>query len=103
MSDTAIKERGDTEGANVDGKASLREVKMLSWHLNAKKEPVVVNLEKWSLPVFLVMTFTHIIVQSTGGKHKALGLNPILHLVLSGRAPCFYPAAMPSSQLTVKE
>ena len=33
----------------------------------------------------------------TGGKHKAL------HLVLSGLAPCFYPAAAPSSPLTVKE
>ena len=36
----------------------------------------------------------------TGGKHKARG--PI-RLVLSGPAPCFYPAAAPSSHLTVKE
>ena len=38
-----------------------------------------------------------------GGKHKARGLSPALHLVLSGPAPCFYPAAVPSSRLTVKE
>ena len=40
---------------------------------------------------------------STGGKHKARGPNPALHLVLSGPAPCFYPAAASSSRLTVKE
>ena len=40
--------------------------------------------------------------QSTGGKHKARGPNPAPHLVLSGLAPCFHPAAL-SSHLTVKE
>ena len=40
---------------------------------------------------------------ATGGKHKACGLNLALHLVLSGLAPCFYPVAVPSSRLTVKE
>ena len=29
--------------------------------------------------------------------------NPTLHLVLSGLAPCFYPAAVPSSLPLVKE
>ena len=43
------------------------------------------------------------IVYSTGGKHKARGPNPALHLVLSGPTPCFYPVAAPSSRLTVKE
>ena len=42
-------------------------------------------------------------VQDTGGKHKDWGLNLALHLVLSGPAPCFYPAAAPSPCLTVKE
>ena len=39
----------------------------------------------------------------TGGKHKARGPNPALHLVLSGPAPCFYLAAAPSSLPLVKE
>ena len=43
------------------------------------------------------------ILLDTGGKHKARWLNPTLHLVLSGPAPCFYPAAALSSGLTVKE
>ena len=38
-----------------------------------------------------------------GGKHKTCGPSPALHLVLPGPAPCFYPAAAPSSHLTVKE
>ena len=33
----------------------------------------------------------------TGGKQKAGGPNPALHLVSSGPTPCFYPAAVPSS------
>ena len=33
----------------------------------------------------------------------ACGLNPALHLVLSGPAPGFYPAAAPSSLPLVKE
>ena len=41
-------------------------------------------------------------IQSTGGKPKARGPNPALHLVLSGPAPCFYPAAALSSHLTVR-
>ena len=41
--------------------------------------------------------------QFTGGKHKACGPNLALHLVLSGLAPCFYPATALSSHLTVKE
>ena len=40
---------------------------------------------------------------STGGKHKARGPNPALHLVLSYLAPCFYPAAAQSPLLLVKE
>ena len=40
---------------------------------------------------------------STGGKHKARGPNPALHLVLSGPAPCFYLAAAPSFLPLVKE
>ena len=32
-------------------------------------------------------------VYVTGGKHKAHGLNPALHLVLSSLAPCFYLGA----------
>ena len=40
---------------------------------------------------------------TTGGKHKARRPNPALHIVLSGPAPCFYPAAVPSSRLTIKE
>ena len=39
----------------------------------------------------------------TGGKHKACRPNPALHLVLSVPAPCFYPAAAPSSLPLVKE
>ena len=31
---------------------------------------------------------------STAGQHKARKLNPALHLVLSGQAPCFYAAAV---------
>ena len=42
------------------------------------------------------------IPQGTGGKHKARGLNPALYLVLYSTAPCFYPAVVPSSHLTVK-
>ena len=42
-------------------------------------------------------------VQGTGGKHQARGLKLALHLVLSGLAPCFYPAAAPSSLPLVKE
>ena len=38
----------------------------------------------------------------TGSKRKAHGLTLTL-LVLSGPAPCFYLAAVPSSRLTVKE
>ena len=41
--------------------------------------------------------------QSTGGKHKALGWNPALHLVLSARHLVPTQAAVPSSRLTVKE
>ena len=41
--------------------------------------------------------------QITGGKHKAHRLNPALHLVLSSLAPCFYPAAVPSTRLIIKE
>ena len=41
--------------------------------------------------------------QGTGGKPKACGLNPALHLVLSGPTPCFYLAVVPSSHLTVEE
>ena len=40
---------------------------------------------------------------STGGQYKAPGLNPALHLVLSGPTPCFYLVAAPRSCLTVKE
>ena len=47
--------------------------------------------------------FNMMLLYITGGKHKARGLNPALHLVLSGLAPCFYPAAPLSSCLTVKE
>ena len=43
------------------------------------------------------------IMYGPGGKHKARGPNPALHLVLSGPTPCFYPVAVPSSHLTVKE
>ena len=39
----------------------------------------------------------------TGGKHKAHGPNPVLHLVLSSPAPCFYLAAALSSFPLVKE
>ena len=39
----------------------------------------------------------------TGGKHKAHGSNPALHLVLSSLALCFYLADAPSSHLTIKE
>ena len=46
---------------------------------------------------------TVISIYSTDGKHKACGLNPALHLVLSGPAPCFYPMAVPSSLPLVKE
>ena len=42
-------------------------------------------------------------VCTTGGKHKACRLNPALHLILSGPAPCFYPVAAPSSLPLVKE
>ena len=45
----------------------------------------------------------HSTLQITGGNHKAHGPNPALHLVLSGPVPCFYPAAVLSSCLTVKE
>ena len=41
--------------------------------------------------------------QRTGGKQKARGPNLALHLVLSRRAPCFYPEAVPSSLPLVKE
>ena len=40
---------------------------------------------------------------STGGKHKACGPNPALHLLLSGPAPCFYPVAALSSLPLVRE
>ena len=40
---------------------------------------------------------------TTGGKHKARGPNPALYLVLSGPAPCFYPAVELSSLPLVKE
>ena len=43
------------------------------------------------------------IFQITGGKHKAHRPNPALHLVLSGPAPCFCPAAAPGSLPLVKE
>ena len=43
------------------------------------------------------------ILYVTGGKHKARGLNPALHLVVSSLAPCFYPAAVLSSLPIVKE
>lgn len=35
--------------------------------------------------------------------NKACGLSPALHLVFSGPAPYFYPAAVPNCRLTVKE
>ena len=35
--------------------------------------------------------------------YKVREPNPALHLVLSGPAPCYYPAAAPSSRLIVKE
>ena len=40
---------------------------------------------------------------TTGGKHKARGLNLALHQVLSGPAPCFYLVAAPSSLPLVQE
>ena len=43
-----------------------------------------------------------VILYTTGGKHEAHRPNPALPLVLSGPAPCFYPAAALSSCLTVK-
>ena len=46
--------------------------------------------------------FVFSVSYTTGGKHKARGPNPALHLVLSP-ATCFYLAAAPSSHLTVKE
>ena len=52
---------------------------------------------------FLRLTDTSVTFWITGGKHKAGRPNPALHLVLSGPAPCFYPAAALSSRLTVKE
>ena len=46
-------------------------------------------------------------LQRFGLQHRwqtqACGPNPALHLVLSGPAPCFYPAASPSSLPQVKE
>ena len=42
-------------------------------------------------------------VYSTGGKHKACGPNPALHLVLSSLAPCSHLVAVPSFLLLVKE
>ena len=42
-------------------------------------------------------------LKSPDVKHKAHAPNLALHLVLSSPAPCFYPAAAPSSRLTVKE
>ena len=39
----------------------------------------------------------------TGGKHKAHGLNPALHFVLSGPAPSLYLAVAERSGLTIKE
>ena len=42
-------------------------------------------------------------IYATGGKHSSHRPTPALHLVLSGPAPCFYPAAVLSSRLTVKE
>ena len=42
-------------------------------------------------------------ITCTGGKHKAHRPNPAFHLVLSGPAPCFYPASVPSSLSLVKE
>ena len=42
-------------------------------------------------------------IYSTSGKHKAGGLNLVLHLVLSSPTPCFYPAAMLSSLCLGKE
>ena len=40
---------------------------------------------------------------TTGGKHKALGPNPALYIVLFGPAPRFYGAAAPSSLILIKE
>ena len=40
---------------------------------------------------------------STGGKHKARGLNPALHFVLSGPAPSLYLEVADRSGLTIKE
>ena len=56
----------------------------------------------WETKVY-IMTLNPNIVYCTGGKHKARRPNPALHLVLSSPAPCFYPAAAPSSLLLVKE
>ena len=42
-------------------------------------------------------------IQVKGGKHKTHGPNLVLHLVLSGPTPCFYPVAAPSSFLLLKE
>ena len=51
----------------------------------------------------VITVCSNFIQYSTGGKHKARRPNPALHLVLSGPAPCFYPAAAPSSLPLVKE
>ena len=53
--------------------------------------------------VFLRSLTFYMTLYSTGGKHRAQGPNVALHHVLSGPAPCFYLAAVPSSHLTVKE
>ena len=42
-------------------------------------------------------------IEQGGGLDLAHGPNLAFHLVLSGPAPCFYPAAVLSSHLTVKE
>ena len=51
----------------------------------------------------LVLSQGKVNIYTTGGKHKAHGLNPPLHLVLSSPTPCFYPVAEPSSLPLVKE
>ena len=54
-------------------------------------------------PTSNITLSTKAIIWNRDGKHKAHGPNTALHLVLSGLVPFFYPAAAPSSRLTVKE
>ena len=62
----------------------------------------IVSTEEHSSLMQNVMQI-HCSTPQVAGKHKACGTNLALHLVLSILAPCFYPAAVPSSPLTVKE